>query len=66
MRKLLNEEIGNFYWSPSISVNKSRRKGRAGHVTHMRHMSESKEVSWEYLKEKFILEDFGLDRRKIF
>jgi hypothetical protein len=64
LRKLFNEEIGNFYWSLGISVNKSRRKGRA----HMRYtcMSELKEVSWEYLKKKYILEDFGLDRKKIF
>jgi len=30
LRKLLNEEIGNFCLSPSIRVIKSRRMGRTG------------------------------------
>jgi hypothetical protein len=65
-RRLHNEELNDLYSSPNIiRVIKPRRMGWAGHVERMGRGEVHTGVWWGILRERFHLEDTGVNRRKI-
>jgi hypothetical protein len=64
-RKLHNEELHNFYFSPSIiRMIKSRRMGWAGHVARMGRRGMHIRFWWKSQKERDHQEDQDVDGRR--